>query len=177
MFSHCLEQCSLKNTSPVSNWRFCSEQTVTPSAWVLGELSVLWERLQKGCSGKASVLACLALDIPGFSLSRHMEKLRKQKEAVGCGILQCSFKGFSLLPRGSCAGQRRSTILAKWKCVKDLGPTRPPYLDLLTLWLSKPNLASQNWLMEHHLWVSDTKPFFVAAPISTHGRYSSILFI
>lgn len=30
-------------------------------------------------------------------------------------------------------GQQRSTILAKWKCAKNLSPTRPPYLDLLTL--------------------------------------------
>lgn len=123
-------------------------KAVTPSAWVLGEVSVLWQRLQKGCSGKASMFG------PGhpglFSVQEYGENSESRRKQWAAGYCIALSKDLVYCY----GGQQRSTILAKRKCVKNLGPTRPPYLDLLTLWLSKPNLASQNWLMELVSFVS-----------------------
>lgn len=94
VFSRCLEQCSLKNASPISNWHFCSEQscytkplsarsvcavTAAPKS-LLREGKHVWPWTSR------------TFLYPGIR-----RKLRKQKEAVGCRILHCSFEGFSLL--------------------------------------------------------------------------------
>lgn len=149
-----LEECFHLSPAGIS----APSKAVTPGAWVLEKCLCCGSGSRKAAQGRQ---ACLALGIPGFSLSRHTEKTQKQKEAVHCRVLHCSFEGFSLL----LGRPTKVHHFGKMEMCEEFGSYQasllgPSYSVTIQTKLGFPKLADgaracficEFWTQNHSLW-------------------------